>query len=168
MLLFIAHSGSQGTWRFIAAELIDDPNTPHSFVHDLESAYYILLNHSVHYMEHSWTLARVSNFIKDTLDLRRYDGEGGLQKLHFIVARFGLGSNPFNIPENQPLMALLKNLYEKHMSRYQTPNLPDKRLPSFVAHEIYMENEFRHQVFIDMMDDALNSPSWPNNDHPMP
>ncbi|KAH9039165.1 hypothetical protein EDB85DRAFT_1859941, partial [Lactarius pseudohatsudake] len=32
-----------GTWQFMAADLVMDPDTTHSFVHNLESTFYVVL-----------------------------------------------------------------------------------------------------------------------------
>lgn len=45
---------NQGTWPFMAADLIADPKIPQTFVHDLESAFYVMFWLSLKYLPSSY------------------------------------------------------------------------------------------------------------------
>ncbi|KAN0114005.1 hypothetical protein V8E52_007154, partial [Russula decolorans] len=44
---------NQGTWQFMAADLIKDPTISQTFVHDLESAFYVMFWLSLKYLPNS-------------------------------------------------------------------------------------------------------------------
>jgi hypothetical protein len=45
---------NQGTWQFMAADLIKDPTISQTFVHDLESAFYVMFWLSLKYLPNSY------------------------------------------------------------------------------------------------------------------
>ena len=144
------------------------PRIPHSFVHDLESAYLVLLYTSACHINHMWSGAHIANLVYDILGGRRYKSAGGVQKNCFMMSMLGILD--FEITSNKPLTSLIRNLHCKHMDRHFPFNFPmtlseEKRAilrpPTFVDHDKYWENDFRHQVFLDIFDAALESPGWP-------
>jgi hypothetical protein len=60
--------GSQGTWQFVAADIIDDPNTTQTFIHDLESAFYVLFSLALRFMETTWSAVACSYFLNVAMD----------------------------------------------------------------------------------------------------
>jgi hypothetical protein len=56
----------QGTWQFIAADLVMDPKINHTFVHDLESAFYVVLWLSIKFLPNSWS-ASTRRFVMSQL-----------------------------------------------------------------------------------------------------
>jgi hypothetical protein len=45
---------NQGTWQFMAADLIKDPTISQTFVHDLESVFYVMFWLSLKYLPNSY------------------------------------------------------------------------------------------------------------------
>ena len=71
----------------MATELIENPETPHTFVHDLESVFWVLIWVVVSYMRTSMTIEQRSNFLKDIMSPKVYGTRGGSEKRTFIQAR---------------------------------------------------------------------------------
>ncbi len=76
----------QGTWQFMAAELVQDPSIPHTLEHDLESVFWVLLWMTLLYMETSWDIGLRSSVLNSTMNPDVYMGCGGIDKLNFMQA----------------------------------------------------------------------------------
>jgi len=77
-----------GTWQFMAAELIQHPETPQTFIHDLESAFWVLIWVVVSYMPTNMDAGKRSNFLKDIMSPKVYDkSSSGLEKVNFLWSR---------------------------------------------------------------------------------
>lgn len=123
-------------------------------------------------MKHTWDRATIANLIYDILGGRRYESKGGIQKTCFMASMAGIID--YEVASNAPLTSLIHNLHRKHITRYLPFDFPETlseerrailRPPTFVDHDKYQENEFRHKVILDIFDAALGSPGWPENDH---
>ena len=68
----------------MAAALIEDPETPHTWEHDLESFFWVLIWAVVSYMPTSLTKEKRSNFLKDTMNPKVYGQCGGGEKRSFL------------------------------------------------------------------------------------
>jgi hypothetical protein len=178
-LLSNAYLGSQGTWRFMAADLITNSRIDQTFVHDLESAFHVLLYHAICNMNHSLTEGQAANMVHDFLNARRYAENGGYQKFFFMSLPGAIDN--YDCPSNAPFTKLLSDLHDKHLSRYilisggrpgsinpkvavSAIALAQAQPPSFVTPDVYWENDFRHDIFIDIIDQALGSDGWPEDD----
>jgi len=75
---------SQGTWQFMAADLVQRSTTPHTFVHDLESAFWVMFWIVLSYMPSSWEAGERSSFLRETMSPRVYHNTGGRNKLFFM------------------------------------------------------------------------------------
>ena len=109
--------GSQGTWRFLSAELLLYPQIPHSFIHDIESAYFVLLSIGLEKMPTENQKQFASNILYDIMDARRYESGGGMQKYFFMTLPTALRN--FKIPSNPKFGSLMRTLHGKLSSRYQ-------------------------------------------------
>jgi Fungal protein kinase len=159
----------QGTWPFMAAELILEPHIPHSFLHDLESTYYVLLFHGITNMKHNSPPGFSANILYDVLDSRRYDQRGGLQKFGFILGAFAI--TQYNAPSNNhPFTSLIHSLHLKLRERYlqlddaSANRLAAPRLPSFMTPAECKATNFGHDALIEIFDKELKSPDWPADD----
>jgi hypothetical protein len=74
----------QGTWQFMAADLIEDPNICQTFVHDIESAFFLLLWMALLYVKSSWENPTLSNFIKSVFHPQVVGSSGGPTKIMFM------------------------------------------------------------------------------------
>ena len=68
----------------MAAELIENPSTPHTPEHDLESMFWVLLWITLLYTKTSWDIRRRSSVLADIMNLKVYQAGGGISKLIFI------------------------------------------------------------------------------------
>ena len=72
----------------MAAELIQHPETPQTFIHDLESAFWVLIWVVVSYMPTNMDAGKRSNFLKDIMSPKVYDKSSSrLEKLSFLRSR---------------------------------------------------------------------------------
>src|SRR6266850_1444818 len=85
--------------------------------------------------------------------------------------QFEGGMRQYHIPSNKPLTTLIHDLHMKHSSRYSqiekqlAAKSPVPPLPSFVTEKQYEGSAFKHDVFIEIIEKALNSSGWPADDH---
>ncbi len=61
----------------MAADLVQRSSIPHTFIHDLESAFWVMLWVVILYMPSSWDIGDRSYFLKETMSPRVYDNSGG-------------------------------------------------------------------------------------------
>ncbi|KAH9025840.1 hypothetical protein EDB85DRAFT_2149458 [Lactarius pseudohatsudake] len=99
-----------GTWQFMAADLIENPNINQTFVHDIKSAFFVLLWMALHYLHCSWGVDGLSSFVDTVFNPQVYGNTGGLTKLMFMRGDQEL--NKLNFTDNVPLAGLLRNLKE--------------------------------------------------------
>ncbi|KAH9024988.1 hypothetical protein EDB83DRAFT_2203070, partial [Lactarius deliciosus] len=52
-----------GMWQFMAADLIENPKTNLTFIHNIKSAFFILLWMALHYLHSSWDVDGLSSFV---------------------------------------------------------------------------------------------------------
>jgi len=71
----------------MAADLIQDSSIPHTFVHDLESVFWVLIWIVVSYMPTTWDDGECSSFLKETMCPKVYGPRGGTRKKDFILAK---------------------------------------------------------------------------------
>ena len=83
--LIDAKLGPQGTWPFMAAELFLSPEIAHSFLHNLESTYFVLLFHGITNIKHTLPKGLAANIFHDILNSRCYGQGGGIQKFFFML-----------------------------------------------------------------------------------
>ncbi|KAI9430750.1 hypothetical protein H4582DRAFT_2063404 [Lactarius indigo] len=74
----------QGTWQFMAVDLIKNPNINQTFIHNIESAFFILLWMALHYLHCSWDVDCLSSFVDTVFNPHVYGNMGGLTKLMFM------------------------------------------------------------------------------------
>jgi hypothetical protein len=158
---------SQGTWDYIAADLLDDPGHQHSFVHDLESFFYVLLYLGLVHLRTDWDQGRQSCFMNTVIDRRRFgdSGKGGFGKLLFMVGSVR-ALNGLTFTSNEPLTKLVTRLKQVLSVRYIDGS---GSMLSFVSKDVYDALEYRHDNIIKLFDQALESDGWPENDRaPLP
>ena len=155
---------SQGAWKFIAADLIHDSATEHSFVHGLESFFYVLLYLCILYLPSTWNQDQRSDFVNTLLGPRSYEGSHALGKSDFMS-----NSDPWlglAFTSNVRLTRLIYRLKEALSKRYIDRSDPEKaiRVPSFMSKEEYDSLEFTHNDMIQLFTEALESSDWPKSD----
>src|SRR6266849_1953782 len=124
----------QGTWKFMAADLVERSDIPQTFVHDLESFFWVLLWVVLTRVKTSWTEEQVSNFINGTMNPKVYADYGGWAKVWFLTSKDELSENHFKIPGNPILREFLKGLHSLVAVRHRGP--PSMRDNPFLAENL--------------------------------
>jgi hypothetical protein len=115
----------QGTWEFMAAELVAGTAVHQTFAHDLESFFWLLFWIALKYIEVEMGKENLSPFMKwlFTPDVVKKPGQGvtgGYAKKMFLTHPLAL--KEFQISRNPTLTKLVKKLKETVASRL----LPDR------------------------------------------
>jgi len=109
----------------MAADLVASPTTTHALVHDLESAYWVLLWVTVGYMQADWGVladGEHSSFLKETLSPRVFLGSGGQSKLFFLTSPLEFASMSGNLVYQEFLHGLKLILGIRHLDRPKPPS----------------------------------------------
>ena len=99
----------QGTWQFMAGDLVQQFNIRHTFAHDLESFFWVLLWIVLTQVPTYYTDAVRSGFIHRTMSPKVCSDSGGSTKMNFLVSSRMLEERveDFHLPNNPSLHALL-------------------------------------------------------------
>jgi serine/threonine protein kinase len=170
--LIDAKLGPQGTWPFMAADLVvdEDHEVTQTFIHDLESAFYVLLYQAVRYRHTSLSKSKRSGLYSRIFYTRTFDGTDDGSKLSFM-------QNPLELDDfkvldgskgscNQPFTRLIRDLKETLGQRH-TLKYPERSAPSAfldLDSKDYDALPYRHDDIINLFSHALESPGWPEND----
>jgi Fungal protein kinase len=92
----------------MAADLVENPYICHTFVHDLESLFWVLMWMIATWVNTSWDINSCSNFINDTITLKLYTTSGGRVKKLWLT--LGELLKELKIPNNPPLKELVMEL----------------------------------------------------------
>jgi hypothetical protein len=106
-------------WQFMAVDLVKDPTICQTFVHNIESMFFLLLWMSIRFIKSSWDKARCSNFINSIFQPQVYGGSGGSTKVMFMQSK---GLQLLEFTANTPLTQLLHAWQE--MLRFCHVELP--------------------------------------------
>jgi Fungal protein kinase len=115
----------QGTWQFMAAALVESNNIAHTFVHDLESFFWVLLWIILTRVGCSWDQAARSGFLNETMSPKVYGNVAGQAKSTFLTSDKLTGEDDFDIPGNPNLAELarsVKRLVSKSYRKRPSPN----------------------------------------------
>src|SRR5216684_3793940 len=117
----------QGTWQFMAGDLIQQFNIWHTFAHDLESFFWVILWIVLTQVQTYYTDAVCSSFIHRTMSPKVCSGSGGSMKMNFLVLSHMLEERveDFCLPNNPSLCALL--VVMKHTVADWYLSLPSKK-----------------------------------------
>src|SRR5258708_39562091 len=99
----------QGTWQFMAGDLVQQFNIWHTFAHDLESFFWVLLWIVLTWVPTYYTDAVRSSFIHGMMSPKVCSGSRGSAKINFLVLSCMLEERveDFRLPNNPSLHALL-------------------------------------------------------------
>ena len=159
----------------MAADLVANPNTHQTFVHDLESFFWVLLWVVVTRVKTSWDDIQLSDIVDRTMSSKVYAGCGTRSKIMFITSN-ELTTTSFEIPKNPTLRDFLTELKTVLAIRHE--DRPQKKPNSFrAAHsdemfEILMKeynkgmNDLKnHDKILSLFNEALSDiRAWPNRD----
>jgi len=103
-------SFQQGTWQFMAADLVENPAIPHTPKHDLESIFWVLLWMMLLYMKTSWSIEICSSTLNSMMSPDIYQSSGGRGKLDFMQNPCAL--NDLYMPDNPKMEELLMGVFQ--------------------------------------------------------
>jgi len=103
-------SFQQGTWQFMAADLVENPAIPHTPEHNLESVFWVLLWMMLLYMKTSWSIEIHSSTLNSTMSPDVYQSSGGRGKLDFM--RNPCVLNDLYTPDNPKMEELLVGVFQ--------------------------------------------------------
>ena len=102
----------------MVADIIKSPGIPQTFLHDLESAFWVLLWMVLSFMKSNWDDGLCSSFLKNTMSPKVFHNTRGQDKLHFMQV-----ATPMNlmINNNLVLTSFLVTLKQILGVRHQRP-----------------------------------------------
>ncbi|KAI9441144.1 hypothetical protein BJY52DRAFT_1195097 [Lactarius psammicola] len=103
-------STRMGTWQFMAADLIENPKVIQTFIHDIESAFLVLLWVATHYVTPNTELQVLSSFVNSVFNPQVFGSSGGSARAMFMRGEQELDHLIFQ--DNVPLTRLLHTLKE--------------------------------------------------------
>lgn len=113
----------QGTWQFMAADLIENPKINQTFIHDIESAFFVLLWMATHYVQANLDSEQLSGLISSVFDPGVFGSSGKPTKVMFMRDEQILEKLDF--PDNLSLTQLLHGLKEvlgvRHRKQPEAP-----------------------------------------------
>src|SRR5258708_35953836 len=117
----------QGTWQFMAGDLVQQFNIQHTFAYDLESFFWVLLWIVLTWVPTYYTDAVHSSFIHRMMSLKVCSGSGGSAKMNFLVSSHMLEERvkDFRLPNNPSLHTLLVEMKCTVANQYLS--LPSKK-----------------------------------------
>ena len=105
----------------MAADLVVAPKTIHTFVHDLESAFYVVLWLSIKYLGNSWSDRERAMAMIDLFNPHSFDDVGSSSKLNWMTNAIKL-LNAFDVLNNRVLTNVLRSLAEIFQARCRILN----------------------------------------------
>ena len=120
---------TQGTWQFIAADLVMDPKINHTFVHDLESAFYVVLWLSIKFLPNSWSASTRRFVMSQLFNPDAFPTVGCSSKRNWMRNAVSEIGN-FNITGNEALQSLLVKLARLFQYRHMAIKSSDPPSPT--------------------------------------
>jgi len=127
-------SFQQGTWQFMAADLVENPAIPHTPKHNLESVFWVLLWMTLLYMKTSWSIKIRSSTLNSMMSPDVYQSSGGRGKLDFM--RNPCALNDLYTPDNPKMEELLVGVFQMVRKRLEeVPRTSSLVVPSVGTEE---------------------------------
>jgi serine/threonine protein kinase len=157
--LIDAKPGPQGTWPFMAADLVNDKDheVTQTFIHDLESAFYVLLYQALRYRHINLTPKKRSTLFFQVFDTRTVGGLGSGTKFTWM-------SHPVSLKDFQVLDSSGGpcNLKQTLGHRHFLKEYPEQSgLSAFLDNKDYEALPYKHSDIIGLFSGALKSSDWP-------
>ncbi|KAI9430286.1 hypothetical protein H4582DRAFT_2087211 [Lactarius indigo] len=113
-----------GTWQFMAADLIGNPKINQTFIHDIESAFFVLLWMATHYVQAELQTDHLSGLVNSVFHPQIFGSSGGPGKIMFMRGEEELDGLVFrdNAPLTQLLCTLKELLAVHHRKRPEAPH----------------------------------------------
>lgn len=153
----------------MAGDLVNNPKTFHTYVHDLESFFWVLIWIVLTRVKTQFNRVTRSLFINGTMNPSVCKGSGGFHKAMFLTSQMMLDEEmeKFSLPGNTPLSSLLVGLKRTVAKRYLPSKdfgtKPETDVDVTVAAIISKMSEgYREVAKAFLM--SLSSEKWPKND----
>jgi hypothetical protein len=116
----------------MAADLIRDPRIDHTFVHDLESAFYVILWLCIKFLPNNWNGAVRSLVMNDLFNPPTFKLVGSQAKVNWM-ARAVAQTDGFYVDGNPILSGLITSLAPYFQARYKKKDndIPPPDKPRF-------------------------------------
>ena len=180
---------NQGTWQFMAANLITDPEISQTFVHDLESAFYVMFWLSLRYLPNSYHPSTRGHILSNVFNLDPPDSPLSLgpssldshckpstdSKVTWMVTSDNV--EDFKVTGNDPLSCLLSELKQVFSSWHVTSSTinavinrwnmvqPSKKVPDGFWEQFSEEPTLEYSHVLKKFKKALQE-EWPRDDSP--
>lgn len=153
----------------MAADLVADPSVTHTFVHDLESAFYVVFWLSIKYLSNSWSPQRRATVMHHLFNPPV--SQVGTPSKKGWMARAGNEVIDFEITGNPALTGLIKTLIPlfqaRHMAlpnsqpatEYNFSTRPHQSLQNETAIKGYLDELRDHEEVLNIFRNSLE-PTW--------
>lgn len=101
----------------MAADLVEDPTIDHTFVHDLESAFYVVFWLSIRLLPNSLDPGERAHIIREVFNSPPISGKASDRKRSWVAAGPNR-QNQFKVHQNRPLTGLIDSLHRVFQVRY--------------------------------------------------
>jgi hypothetical protein len=174
----------------MAADLVESPHIKQTFVHDLESFFWVLLWVVLTLVKTNWDEAETSKCISTTFSPKVFETRKGVTgvngKKDFLESSTRLNETTFEVPGNTPLTGLLiglKSLFaakyvqepKRKIHEYDPDALDGKKSRTDLEHQIAVEDYNRRKGFLNgyvtilsQFKKAVTDTEWPDNDAASP
>jgi serine/threonine protein kinase len=168
---------NQGTWQFMAADLIANPKISQTFVHDLESAFYVMFWLSLKYLPNSYGPSKRGSVLSSVFNPIPVDSPsspsstigGDDTKLNWMANSDVVDS--FKVTGNDPLSDLLSSLKNILGARHISTTMIDaidailEEVGSSkeVTNRLREKRKVEYSQVLDTLNDALQK-QWPHDD----
>jgi Fungal protein kinase len=172
----------QGTWQFMAGDLVHNHGISQTFLHDLESAFWVLLFMTLSYIKTTYTTKHRSILLKQTMSPININGCGGVDKINFMANKKALIG--LEMPDNPKVTVVLRFLHLKLGEQYRQQDDPGLMEASSLASPtptldnstLNVTNSSTDKDMVDQKPDevyegifkglrnALHDPSWSESD----
>ncbi|CAL1708621.1 unnamed protein product [Somion occarium] len=159
LLIGGSHSYRTGTWQFISIRLLSDPYKRHEVHDDLESCFWVLLYHALHYFEHNQPKVRPIFFDEmnpveqDDGDLQAIGGGGKIAMLTVQLHTYKWTCQPLDT-----LIHKLGSIFDEYNRMIINPHA-DKVAFSSLQNAIDDVD-----IILNLFDTALASDGWLDKD----
>ena len=169
----------------MAADLIANSKINHTFVHDLESAYYVVFWLSIRLLSNSWTPQKRAMVMHELFNPLAFSDEGACSKQDWMATSSPTYTMTFEVVGNPVLTGLIRSLNQHFHARHEylanqdkaraatttttvpsfgplapTPSMDEVRIKDFLR---FLDN---HEGVIGIFRDSL-SLDWPKDEPAM-
>ena len=178
-------NSNQGTWQFMAADLIADPTISQRPIYDLESLFFVMFWLSLKYLPNSHNpslrgAVLSTAFNPDPLDTSRIrsSADPSSRPVEGLCGRANWLANSssfskFKVTGNDPLSDLLLSLKSKFGRRHTNPDTLNDFMENLAQNDINIDGreerirkyrkDLNHDEVLKMLDTAL-AQQWPDDD----